>query len=159
MRLIVVTTQSEQMARADVDGVWVIVRPNIVSEDPEAFVQELGSALRTLGAEAGGRRGMEPERLLKGKEYRAAVISAMSLLEARLPERLNKSPWPEVRNPMSMQSLLRVAREKQFVNHPNAAKLDMWMRVRNEIVHSPKDVSRVQAAEIVNGVLDLIKQL
>jgi hypothetical protein len=41
------------------------------------------------------------------------VISAMSLLEARLREHLDKSPWPQVRNPMSMQSLVKIAREQQ----------------------------------------------
>ena len=45
-----------------------------------------------LGGEVGGSRRAEPERLLEAKKYRAAVISAISLLEARLRERLNKSP-------------------------------------------------------------------
>ncbi len=159
LRLIVVTTESERVSRAGTDGIWVILRPNIVSEDPETFVQELANALKTLGVEVGGSRQAEPERLLEAKEYRAAVISAMSLLEARLRKRLNKSPWPQVRNPISMQSLLGMAREQQLLTHPNAAKLDGWMRVRNEIVHSSKDVSRAQAAEIINGVLGLIGQL
>jgi hypothetical protein len=158
LRLILVTTESEQLSRAETDGIWVILRPNIVTEDPETFVQELVNALKALGVGVGGSRA-EPERLLEAKEYRAAVISAMSLLEARLRERMNKSPWPQVRNPVSMQSLLRVAREQQVLTHPNAAKLDKWMRVRNEIVHSSKDVSRAQATEIVNGVLGLIGQL
>jgi hypothetical protein len=159
LRLIVVTTESEQVSRAETDGIRVILRPNIVSGDPETFVQELADALRMLGGEVGGSRRAEPERLLEAKEYRAAVISALSLVEARLRERLNKSPWPQVRNPMSMQSLLTIAREQQLLTDPNAVKLDGWMRIRNEIVHSSKGVSRAQATEIVNGALDLLTQL
>jgi hypothetical protein len=119
LRLIVVTTESEQVSRAETDGIRVILRPNIVSGDPETFVQELADALRMLGGEVGGSRRAEPERLVEAKEYRAAVISAMSLLEARLRERLNKSPWPQVRNPMSMHSLLKIAREQQLLTDPN----------------------------------------
>jgi hypothetical protein len=60
---------------------------------------------------------------------------------------------------MSMQSLLTIAREQQLLTDPNAVKLDGWMRIRNEIVHSSKDVSRAQATEIVNGALGLLTQL
>ena len=159
LQLIVVTTEHEHASRTEVDGVRVVLRPNVVSEDPEEFVQELAEALRTISAEAGGRRQAEPERLLAAKEYRAAVISAMTLLESRLREHLNKSPWPQLRNPMSMRSLLGIAREQEILDHQHATKLDGWMRIRNEVVHSSTDVSRARAAEIVHGVLDLVARL
>jgi hypothetical protein len=101
-----------------------------------------------LGGEVDGSRPAEPERLLEGKKYRAAVISAMSLLEARLRERPNKTvtsgPESDV-DAIAPQS----AREQQLLTDPTAVKLDGWMRIRNEIVHSSEDVSRAQTTEIV----------
>jgi len=58
---------SEQVSRAETDDIRVILRPNIVSGDPETFVQELADALRTLGGEVRGSRRAEPERLLTAK--------------------------------------------------------------------------------------------
>jgi hypothetical protein len=87
---------SEQVSRAETDDIRMILRPNIVSGDPETFVQELADALRTLGGEVRVSRRAESERLLEAKEYRAGVISAMSLLEAWLQEHLNKSLWPQL---------------------------------------------------------------
>jgi hypothetical protein len=159
LRLIVVATDVDQLPVAETFDIQVIIRPSSVSGDPEIFVQELANALRALSAEVSGSRQNEPERLLEAKEYRAAVISAMSLLEAKLRERLNKGPWPQVRNPVSMQSLLKMAREQQFLPHLNGANLEAWSRIRNEIVHSTRPVSRAEAMEIVKGVLELVSEL
>ena len=69
----------------------------------------------------------------------------MSLLEAKLRERLNKSPWPEARNPLTLRSLLSVATNQEVLNPALSDSLHKWMRLRNEVVHSSKDVSRAQA--------------
>jgi hypothetical protein len=47
----------------------------------QEFIQQLGSLT-------------EPMRLFEAKEHHAAVISAMTLLEAKLRERLNEIPLP-----------------------------------------------------------------
>ena len=126
-----------------------ILRPNIISDDPEPFVEALANAMRELAQEVGVRRQAEPERLLEAKEYRAAVISAMTLLEAKLRDRLNKSPWPETRNPLAMRSLLKLAVDQHVLDRAEHGQLEHWMRLRNEVVHSSKDVTRAQAVDIV----------
>ena len=67
---------------------------------------ELGNRLRTIAGETGVGRLAEPRRLLEAREYRAAVISPVTLLEAKLRERLNKSPWPQAKRPLSLRSLI-----------------------------------------------------
>ena len=115
--------------------------------------------MRELAQEVGVRRQAEPERLLEAKEYRAAVISAMTLLEAKLRDRLNKSPWPETRNPLAMRSLLKLAVDQHVLDPAQHGQLEHWMRLRNEVVHSSKDVTRAQAVDIVRGVLQLVNGL
>lgn len=78
-----------ELAGLSAQDLPIIRRPNIITEDPEDFIGQLGETLRRLSAELGVARQAEPQRLLQVKEYRAAVISAMTLLEAKLRERLD----------------------------------------------------------------------
>jgi len=83
----------------------------------------------------------------------------MTLLEAKLRKRLSKIPWPQARRPLALRSLLDLAVEEQLIRPATRPQIDGWMRVRNEAVHSSMTISRIQAREIVAGVLALIGQL
>jgi SIR2-like domain len=155
LRLIVVVTGSEQVPPSAHDFP-VITRPKKITDDPEAFVAELGNLLRTIAVETGVGNLAEPRRLFEAKEYRAAVISAMTLLEAKLRDRLNKIPWPQTRRPLSLRSLIDQAIEQQVIQPKIKTSIDSWMRTRNEVVHSSKPIARAQAHEIVEGVMELI---
>jgi hypothetical protein len=159
LSLIVVAADNEEPPVPIPDDLQVLRRPNILTGDPEPFVENLAAALRAIAETMGVGRQAEPARLLQVKEYRAAVISAMTLLEARFRERLNKEPWLDTRHPLSMRSLVRKAAERQLVPPARYEQLDRWVRLRNEVVHSPRHVSRAQATEIVNGVLEMIAAL
>jgi hypothetical protein len=157
LRLIVVITNSEQIPPSAHDFP-VITRPNKISDEPEGFVAELGNQLRTIAAEIGVGSLAEPMRLLEVKEYRAAVISAMTLLEAKSRDRLNKIPWPQTRRPLSLCSLVGQAAEQQVIPQQIRPRIDSWMRTRNEVVHSSMPIARAQAHEIVESVMKLIDQ-
>jgi uncharacterized protein YutE (UPF0331/DUF86 family) len=153
-RIIIVVTDLEQIPLS-AQGFPVLRRPNTITDDPEGFIAELGSMLRGIADETGVARQAEPQRLFEAKEYRAAVISAMTLLEATLRERLNKVTWQVARRPLSMRSLLDQAVEQGVVPPESKTRVSSWMRLRNEVVHSAMPVSKAQASEIVNGVVEL----
>jgi hypothetical protein len=155
--LVVVVTSPEQVPPSAHDFP-VITRPIKITDDPEEFLLELGNRLRMIAAETGVGRLAEPRRLFEAREYRAAVISAMTILEAKLRERLNKSQWPQVRRPLSLRSLVENALEQQVFQPAVKMRIDSWMRIRNEVVHSSLPVSKAQAREIVEGVMELIGQ-
>lgn len=157
LRLIVVVTEAEQVPPSARD-LLIVTRPKNITDDPEAFIAELGSHLRRLATETRVARSTEPRRLFEAKEYRAAVISAMTLLEAQLRERLNKSPWPQTRRPLTLRSLIDLAVEHQIIQPERKDRIDAWMRTRNEVVHSSVLVSKANAREIVEGVMQLIDQ-
>src|ERR1017187_3740404 len=158
LRLIVVVTDREQTPPSALDFP-VLTRPSTITDDPEGFIADLGGLLRQIAEETGVERQAEPQRLFEAKEYRAAVISAMALLEAKLRERLNKIPWPQTRRPLSMRSLIDQAVEQGIIRQELRPVLDVWMRTRNEVVHSFIPISRAQAGEIVDGILKLIAQM
>jgi hypothetical protein len=157
LRLIVVVTHSEQVPPSAQD-LPVIRRPNKITDEPEAFVTELGNDLRTIAVEIGLGSLAEPKRLFEAREYRAAVISAMTLLEGKLRERLNKIPWPQTRRPLSLRSLVDQAVEQRIIQPEVKMRIDSWMRTRNEVVHSSMPIARAQAHQIVEGVMELINQ-
>ena len=154
-RLIVIVTESEQVPPSAHDLI-VITRPKKLTDNLEFFAQELENHLRSLADETGARRLAEPNRLFAAKEYRAAVISALTLLETSLRNRLNKSQWWQVRRPLALRSLIDIAIEQQVIDPGLRPQLDSWMRTRNEVVHSSKPLSKAQAREIVEGVMKII---
>lgn len=157
LRLIVVVTDSDQTPPS-AQGFTVLRRPSTITDDPEAFIADLGGFLRRIADETGVARQAEPQRLLGAKEYRAAVISAMTLLEARLRERLNKVPWPQTQRPLSMRSLVDRGVEEHAIPQESRLRVNSWMQVRNVVVHSATPVTKAQAREIVDGVMELINQ-
>lgn len=157
-QLIVVVNDIDKVP-VSIHSFRVLRRPNLLTDDAEGFVADLGGTLRAIAEAAGMKRQAEPRRLFEVREYRASVISAMTLLEAKLRERFNKVPWPQARRPLSMRSLIDQALAEGLVTPEVRNRIDSWMRVRNEVVHSSMAVSRAQALEIVNGVLALIEQM
>ncbi|MBY5416153.1 SIR2 family NAD-dependent protein deacylase [Rhizobium leguminosarum] len=126
--------------------------------DDEQGLQRLLDALRNV-APSVAEQEHEPERLLEAEEYRAAVISAISLLEGTLRRALDKPDWSRVRRPMSMSQLLELAMSQQLVDLPDPALIKDWVKIRNNAVHTNTGVSREVAKTIVDGVLGLVAQI
>ncbi len=158
LRLIVVVTDPEQLP-ASAKGLSVLTRAKNISDVAEGFIADLAGMLRSIAEETGLERNREPERLFEAKEYRAAVISAMTLLEARLREKLNKVPWPQTSRPLSMRSLVDQGIERGIVPQGLKPSLDAWIRVRNEVVHSSIAISKAQANEIVGTISEVIADM
>ena len=59
----------------------VIMQPNLLSEDAQEFIQELERRFLILATELGITQETEPRRLYNAKDYRAAVIAAMTVLD------------------------------------------------------------------------------
>lgn len=134
-----------------------IKRPVLLSEDSE-FVWELGRALEKIADEMGLAQRREPRRLFEAREYRAAVIAGMTLLETTLRQKLNKSALEAVRRPMSMRQLLDVAVQFGMLQDDYQTVMN-WTKLRNEAVHNGASVSRHDAKAVVEGVERIIQAL
>lgn len=131
-----------------------LIRRITLRSESDGAIDELIAALRQIVPLDLLRRN-EAKRLLDAKEYRAAVIAAMSYLEATLRERLDKPNWGRVNRPMSLRNLVQLGVDQQVIVPANLEKIEGWMRTRNEAVHSNTVVTKQQAQEIVDGVLRL----
>jgi hypothetical protein len=158
LRLIVVVPEGDQVPA--IANEWPIIRrPANITDVGEEFVQGLIGSLKDIAADIGGQRGAEPQRLLAAREFRAAVISALSLLEAILRSRLNKAQWPQISRPLALRSIVDLAIAQGVIDQRVRPQLDSWMKTRNEVVHSARAVSKAQATEIVTGVTALLNGL
>jgi hypothetical protein len=149
LRLISVVTQRGQVPVAGKELI-VVRRPDALSEDSE-FVQELGHLLQMFSEEMGLAQKHEPRRLLEAREYRAAVITAMTLLEATLRQRLAKQSWNNVQRPMSLRQLLDRA-VQAGIGLEYREEILGWIKLRNDAVHTAKPVSKNEAETVVKGV-------
>ena len=156
LRIIPVVTEFVQLQGA-AQNIQAIRRPQLLSDDNE-FVWQLAEALEAIAKEMGLAQRNEPRRLFEAKEYRAAVIAAMTLLESTLRQRLNKHPLEAVRRPMSMRQLLELAANKGIAPDHYEDFL-VWTNLRNAVVHGERRVSRQEAQAVVEGVERFIEAL
>jgi hypothetical protein len=149
LRIISVITDSAAIP-SSVNELLTIKRPDELSEE-SPFVWELGRALESFANQMGLAQNFEPRRLLEAKEYRAAVIAAMTLLETMLRQILRSQPSSRDLRLMSLRQLLDKAAEVGIAVG-SREEISGWIRLRNSAVHTSKPVSRIEARAVVEGV-------
>lgn len=99
----------------------------------------------------------EPLRLLEKREYRAAVIAAISLFENFLSTKIaeNLDTRSSYR---TLRSTLEFAIKLEIIKRENMKEIKEWMKIRNQTVHSNRKVTKSEAEKVVHGVLRLIRE-
>ena len=161
LRLIVIITEHEELP-ASTGSFAAIVRPSFVGENLDGFVEQLVGLLRQIAPEVSlEQQEQEPSRLLAAKEYRAAVISAMTLLESTLRRHLNQSTssYVEHRRPITIGRLTDQATAAELISQSDNKLIRAWMQIRNEAVHTSKPVRWHEARLVVEGVLKIVTSI
>jgi SIR2-like domain len=158
LEIIIVTTDADQVPASGRDFT-VVYRSSLLSEDTDGFAERLANKLRKIASTIG--RDQEPRRLLEAREYRAAVISAMTLLETWLREHIPIAvSFVDTKRNFSLRHLIDIGSDRELLqlSPRDRQHLTQWMKIRNEAVHTVTPISRAVAREIVEGVLDLIER-
>lgn len=156
-RLLVIAEQGTRVP-ADIQTVQVLYRPTLTSVEMQPFLDSLHEWLQVAAHDLAPGLSDEPRRLLEVREYRAAVIAAITHLEMRLRERLDL-PLSDRRRIFSMREMLETARQQGLLGKFESRQVLDWLKVRNEVVHSHLQVSAKRTREIVNGVAEIIEAL
>ena len=127
------------------------VLASVDSVEGQRFFDALKELLQKAAEELGFSLPHEAQRLLRAHEYRAAVISAITQLEAILREQFELSLNRD-RQFVSLRKVLAIAAERGLLGQFNVQQISQWLKLRNEIVHSHEPVSPKTAREIVLGV-------
>ena len=134
----------------DIDRARVFYRPSLTAINVRDFLSGLATWFRAEAAEHEPRLEDEVRRLLSSREYRAAVIVAITHLEIALRTRLAFAMSSEKRF-LSIRMLLGKAAKQELLGKYEVKQVSKWIGVRNDVVHSQKSISRKTAREIVLG--------
>ncbi|RYD85711.1 MAG: SIR2 family protein [Verrucomicrobiaceae bacterium] len=155
-RLEIVVVRPQDTARpSDLLLSRTIDRPSELVEETQQFVSALGAQLYQIAETVGLGQRSEPQRLLELGESRAAVIAAMSLLEAWLRRAVGDSNSTSSRV-APMRSLVERAIMEEVLPRDTSPQLESWIRIRNQAVHTNQPISRAEAARVVSGILAMI---
>jgi SIR2-like protein len=155
-RILIVTPAGVSLP-IDIAEATVLPRPDIASADPEDFLNRLGTWLSTAEQEYAPTLTDEPNRLLQAGEYRAAVIAAITLLESTLRERYKQTSASYSR-PTPLKTLLEMAQEDGRLGNIPIETAQGWLAIRNQAVHTDRQVARAEATQIVRGVSQIISR-
>ena len=140
----------------DVDYLFInSIDWDLKSED---WLDQIINRLRQVVLDDDGRQ-TEPQRLLNAREYRAAVIAAMSLLEARLRQILETPDWRRVGRRISVSALVIRAINEGYIPSIEKKSIAEWMDIRNRAVHSELSVAKKTAKAVVDGVDRLLTEM
>lgn len=120
----------------------------------ESFVSKLEQLVQGFSKELIDQLSDEPIRLLKKKEYRAAVISAVALLEIELREKLPKDVGF-----LSLVKLLNLAVKFEYIPSDKLPLIREWISIRNRLVHTKDTITPNKANKIVKGIMDILETI
>lgn len=120
------------------------------------FLNSLSAWLRNLAEQSVDWMTQEPRRLLQAHEYRPAVISALTLLEATLRLQLGKSLIVQDGRRLTLRSLIDKAQTQGAISNRQRQQIDEWVLLRNLAVHTPSPVTKSQAERVVRGVMEIV---
>lgn len=136
----------------------ILRRPSDWIASPELLTYQFEDWFRKIAARRIEYQASEPERLLVAKEYRAAIIAAVSLLEVELVRHFESKRPIEFRL-QTIRALAQSAERVGLITLDERRRLDAIMRLRNEAVHRNVQVTREAASEAVRFIKSIVDRL
>lgn len=131
----------------------------IVKDDNLDFVKKIDIWLKKISPIFYNDFTEEPFRLLKKGEYRAAIISAFSLLEIELNKLYEQNDICDKNRIIPIRDIAEKLIQLQILNEDQYNRLKKWRHIRNTLVHTSKTIDDNQAKNIVNGLMDIINSV
>jgi hypothetical protein len=154
-RILIITRNNTHPLPIDMSKLNVITRPDFLSADPEAFLDRIKAWISNAAEQFEPTLATEPQRLLVSGEYRSAIISSITLLESNLRK------WLDIPNTVpsksiTLRNMLEQASHQELLGTFDVHTILDWLKIRNEVVHSDKKVTKIVAEQIVNGVHNIL---
>jgi hypothetical protein len=155
-RLLIIRSENSPIP-PDIQNLLYISRPDNPFDDIDALSERIEGWFREVVEPMKTTYDEEPNRLLKKKEYRASVISAMTLLEVNMRQRVEMIKDIPVKT-TAPYSIYILAKEFNIITQDQFSRIRMWSDTRNRLVHTKETVNANDAKKIVTGVYEFIGQ-
>lgn len=129
-----------------------------VLKNIEEFSYQFENAFEVITSEFKEDFKSESSRLLKKREYKAAIISAITQLESRLRNKIDIVLKIPIRTVPLIQ-LLKYATEHHLLDENDYMKVKDWTSIRNQLVHLDGKTTSAQAKLIVDGVHSILEKM
>ncbi|MCQ4118380.1 SIR2 family NAD-dependent protein deacylase [Rhodococcus tibetensis] len=136
----------------------VLTRPVRFESNSETFVQNFREWLSSIAHRTVLKIG-EPERLLVHREYGAALISAVSLLEVVLSEKFAEDPQDSPRHATLRSMLKQAERQELFASATEHAIIMESVNQRNRTIHTQSNISPVDSRRFVKAIRQFVDRL
>jgi len=153
-----IVSEQDASLPAELHRTSVQVRPPYATEEDNEFLANIADWLQNAASDAESGFAHETDRLLRAKEYRAAVISAITRLEVALKSRLDV-PIHTRRRPTSIGQIIRTAGQEELLGRHSPDEVFQWLQVRNDAVHRQAPVPPRIARQIVRAVEEIVQRL
>ncbi|WP_061286574.1 SIR2 family NAD-dependent protein deacylase [Leptospira interrogans] len=102
----------------------------------------------------------EPRRLYELKEYKAAVVSALSTFEMRLRNFLwfAREKYPKVEK-ATLNDSLKFLQEYQIISDEDFENLSSFIKKRNELIHTRMGTDSIESESIISGLEKIIQKI
>lgn len=137
----------------------ILKRPDRV-DGTERFLDQIGTWFELRAGALLPTLDREPQRLLEKGEGRAAVISAVALLESELGRALGGPETTPTRDRKSrtLHGLIREAGALGLLQGSEQTRVQGWVRRRNELVHNRGQIGLRAASNVVAGITELVER-
>jgi len=159
-KILVIKDKNEPIP-SDIPGALIIEKPQKLFTDYEAFFHKIESWFSEIASEYNQYFEDEPSRLLKKSEFRAAVVSAISLLEKGLRNTIVLDKTQLRFRTIPLYQMVRIALEQKLIDEKDYIRIRQGLDIRNTIVHSLKDsqVTKEKAKSVVVTINKVVKEL
>ena len=154
-RILIITPRNYKTF-IDLSDFHMLTRPDVSNADPVNFIEGIRKWVESAAEKIAPTLELEPARLLDAGEFRAAIISSISLLENYLRKMLDLPTKPSRKT--TVRSMLEQAQQQGMFGKYEVKTILNWLTTRNEVVHRNRNVTRKTADEIVIGVLEIIQR-
>lgn len=159
-KVMVIVEESTKLP-TDISGIIYLIRPKGQESEKDEFLNRIDNWFAEQAEMLIGELSQEPLRLLKAREFRAAVISVMSLFESKL--RKSVPVQDDVFNKKyryaTLGRLIERAIETDILKQDESHMIREWMMIRNRAVHMAEDVSVKEARPLVKNVMAIINRI
>lgn len=144
----------------DLEAFRIVLRPRDLTESIEVLRKAIVSWIEESApyVQFGAVGESEPERLIAAKEYRAALIAAVALLETRLGRVTGLEQGSSFRRP-PLAEIARRAASQGLINDDEQNTIVNSIRLRNGALHQDRHVTQNEAIEAVRVIMEVVRRL
>ncbi|TGL19743.1 DUF86 domain-containing protein [Leptospira bourretii] len=123
------------------------------------FVNQISDWLKRFAESLAESLEKEPIRLLSKKEFRAATISAFSVLEAETNQIMNTlvNEYPFHKN--TYTRIFDFLYSRKYIQLEEYTKLKEYYKIRNKLVHGDSKISKEDATNVVNLIMSILEKI